>query len=478
MLTPTRIARGIFDEHPDLAGALAADPDAPAVAFPAPTNAVACAPVELVWFYSGDFPDDATLDITITNVGVVQRQPDVASSSSPSATATSDASAPTLASRDALARPFWSRHFRRQGPQDPQDPPMPVTATLVHATPIRTTNHSVLLPQLRVPPGYYYSLQGSSVDSTTNFYPSARFLVAEGGDMSCLQSSPTTTLSSSSGTLTPSPTPSSPSGSKESATAPDPSSNDTSKGTIIAGAVGGALAVAVLLATFFAVRHFRRKNRKYSNVDAIPPSSGWGSSQAVAHAASPGPFTPNGGALSTDGTFATPFFPPTVISPAVASPGDSPPAPFTPPPSAPLSSATTPPGARTSFLAGGASISDSDLRKKLSTTPSTWTSNTAETHTSSFNAQLGEAFVVPVTPAIVHDGVMSRQSSVGSGRNVGPAIISPPAQTATAQFVTLPADRSHLDVPSPAFSQTSNSRSSNGTIISTSQALQMLSRGT
>lgn len=467
-------ARGLFDDVPEIAGALAADPDAPAVAFPTPTNAVSCQPLDVTWFHSGDFPADAACDIGITNVGVPQIPWSVpttsSSSSSSSYTSTSGVSKRTV-SAPAPSRSSPPQRVRRGNAHRRADPalsapaavPSPITLTLGNAEPVFTPNHSMWVPQLQVPSGYYW-ITGASVDpaSKTKFFHSAQFFVAAGTDTSCLQSLPAVPSSSSQSSpssITLSTSSSSPSGTSLS----DNVDNGHSRGSVIAGALGGGLAVIVLLGTFILVRYFRRRQeqRRYSNVDAVAPApgAGWRSSQAVSHVASP--------------TGAT------VHSPV----GSDVPVPE--PTSAYISYPTTATVASPGPAAAYLKPEDEAASKKLSSTPSSWTADASDGSYAEERVQLQEAFVVPVTPNVIADGVMSERSSMGSG--VGPMAISPPAQMADVQFLAAPgAAALDLAAPSPPFAQKHQSRSSVSTTrsgksgsnaISASQVLQMSSRG-
>lgn len=469
-------ARGVFDDLdlPEAAtGSLAADPDAPIVAFPTPTNAISCQPLDVVWFHSGIFPPNAACDIGITNVGVPQVpwDPPAASTSSSGSSTTSKAT-PTASAPRVGSAPRRRRRVLRRADAAPTAPPpvaspSPVTITLVHAQPVLSANHSAWLSELRVPTGYYW-ITGQSVDpaSKAAYFHSAQFFVAAGTDTSCLQSLPavpsTSSSISSSSSLTLLPSPSSPT------SLPDNSDQGNSRGSVIAGAVGGGLAVAVLLGTFLLVRYFRnraQRARPYSNVDAAGPNAGWRTSQAVSHVASPTATVPMSAPVPVSAGLSVPT---TASATAAASPD---------PTNEPLPHAH----AGADMLAPGAIAT---AERKLSSTPSTWTAGTDDSSFADERTQLEQAFVVPVTPNVIADGVMSERSSIGSG--VGPMVISPPAHAADAQFVTIPPAPHDLPTPTPPFAaeqrrsrmSTSTGRSSNkSNALTATQVLQMSSRG-
>jgi len=466
---------------PNLMKRAPGDPDEPAVAFALLKDAQSCEPTNVLWYYAGNFPDDAACDIIITNVNVPQTAPPPV---------------PSVSATQALRRD--AGNFKLLGRQT--DGFVPITATLVHGADIQTANHSAWVPELAVPSGWY-QLAGKNTDpaSVTIYFSSSYFFVASGSDNSCLPAgttppndgnnhdgSSTTTPQSESGgpgqTLVAPPI-SSPAGVES---PPDGlESSGPSRASMIAGAVCGIIAVLLLLVAFLVWRFIRARRRRYANVDASAPTrpphiSGWRRSHDDSVVSKPKRKPPP--AVVVD-DFDAAFKPqPWTQIPALT---HEPPA---------KSRATTPgalsvispPSISSTVATENASLPSQHVHFAIPTIVAVHgddvSSESGDDHPtgatsrismvpsgdsditrSSFadeREQLQETFLVPVTPNIIRDGVMSRTSSVGSDRNIGPIIFTPslitgvdsesPMAEAQAQFVMVPVPSPRLMVPSPA----------------------------
>ncbi|KAH7099554.1 hypothetical protein BKA62DRAFT_302284 [Auriculariales sp. MPI-PUGE-AT-0066] len=443
----------------------ATDPSQPAVAFGMPENAATCMPTTVWWYYVGNFPSDAACDIIITNVNVPQT-PMIVTSTTPSSAET------TVTNPTSTSLRRRSRMRRQQGAT-------PVTVTLVHDIPIMSANHSAQIQQLAVPSGYYL-LEGKSMNPASNtvYYRSLRFYVAETPDMSCLLSSHGTTsdptLSQNSDSSGHGATVTVPASSSAGSESPLGSSQAT-RGTAVAGAVCGIIAVFLVLGLFLLWK-YRHGRKPYANVDAAPamsaPTSRWRSSRAVSFA------------------FNVKRKPPPAIHTQEPAPE---PKPWTPLPRTPTPAFSAAPIVRTAspaehsevgassvpamedasqhvhFAIPAVAVQGEDFTPVMHQHPyrtasgiSDGPNRMSEVTTSSFDAEradLRETFDLPITPMPVRQGFMSRTSSVGSSREVGPMVLSPPAQSANTQFVTAPLSSPSLHVPSPAPSAPKSARS-------------------